>query len=610
MKLYFPLSALFFFITTIYLPAQNLVGDWIYHPNYTLNRNAENYPGNKIDPPKSKFEIIKTLGEPIYLYEQLPTQRLNNFLDNQKIPRNSFSVEFWLLNHVNLPVGTMMCLRNPKSKNEIPWLLGYYGDELVFQVTTEKSTRQVIREKVKRGWKKYWGHVVATFDESKMVLYLNGELLKEVKLAGQLNINELSQIELAGYFSNEPYMKISNLLKSSRLYEGVLSEVQIKDRFKTLSQLVEKGALFPDTLHFNAGPYLHYATKNSMNVLWETNYPTTAVIEYGPTLPMEQKIELNSSSYIQEVTIDGLEPSTIYYYQVTVKARGGEKMKSGVLTFGTAGDDAHPFSFCIIGDTESRPHVNHRLGEMIWEERPNFLLHLGDITDGGKEPHKFEWNYEYFTGILPVSSRIPVFPVPGNGEGDLYWYERYHRLPAPEAYYSFTYGNAEFFMLNSNASSELQKGGIQYNWLQQKLSESTAKWKFVAHHHCPISSDENDFGNTWNGEKSTKGDPKFNDLITLYEQAGVDVVFFGHVHAYERTYPMKGEMVDEKDGVVYLKSGGGGGNLEDFAPTHNLFSNKIQRGHHYCKVDVANNLFVLKMYDIEGKLKDIFELRK
>ena len=57
-------------------------------------------------------------------------------------------------------------------------------------------------------------------------------------------------------------------------------------------------------------------------------------------------------------------------------------------------------------------------------------------------------------------------------------------------------------------------------------------------------------------------------------------------------------------------SGGAGGHLEDFAPTHNTFSSKIQRGNHYCKVDVFNNTFLLKMYDIEGRLKDFFELKK
>lgn len=590
------------------LNAQQMMGDWFFHPNYTLYRNAANYPGNKIAPPQSKFELFKTIGAPIHFYEQVPTQRLTNFLPNDQIPTEAFTFEMWLLNHVNLPIGAMACLREPSNK-EYPWLVGYYGDEVVFHLETTKG-RQVIQSKVKEGWKKYWGHLVATYDGAEMKLYLNGELLGQSAISGGLGINPTTQIEMAGYFSKEPYMEISNLVKTARLHKGALSVQQINDRFNALQAQVEQGAFFGDTLHFNAGPYLHFATQNSINILWETNQLATATVAYGTTLPLTHQKTITKETYIQEITLDSLEMAKPYYYEVTVTSVEGSKMKSGVLTFGTAPAQDAPFVFCILGDTESRPHINHRLGEMIWEERPNFIMHLGDITDGGREPHKFEWNYEYFTGIVPVASRIPIFPVPGNGEGDLYWYNRYHRLPAPEAYYSFEYGNAEFFMLNSNAKEELVEGGVQYEWLKEQLENSTATWKFVSHHHCPLSSDENDFGNTWEGKTSSQGDPRFDDLKTLYEAKGVDVVFYGHVHAYERSYPIKAGAIDNENGVVYLKSGGAGGHLEDFAPTHTWFSNKLQRGNHYCRVDVYANRFELKMYDLEGRLKDVFVIEK
>lgn len=590
--------------------AQQVVGDWTFHPNYTLHRNAKNYPGNRIDMPQSRFEIFKTLGEPLYFYNQRPTKRLTNFIDNTALPKTGFTVELWLLNHVNLPVGTLICVRDPEQPSKTPWLLGYFDNEAVFHVETDENHQQSIQKPVTTGWKKYWRHLVASFDGTEMALYLNGEEIARSKLNGQLDISSKTQIEIAGYFANEPYMDISNLLKSCRLHDGVLSSQQIAERFESLTEQVEQGAFFPDTLHFNAGPYLHYATQNSMNILWETNYPTTATIEYGTTLPMDKSITIPEAKYIHEITLTNLEPATTYYYRVNSTSDDEAKMTSNILTFGTAGLPTDLISFCVIGDTESRPHINNRLGEMIWEERPNFIMHLGDITDGGKKPHKFEWNYEYFTGILPVASRIPIFPVAGNGEGDLYWYKKYHRLPDPEGYYSFTYGNAEFFMLNSNANEELVKGGVQHDWLKEALAKSKARWKFVAHHHCPISSDENDFGDTWKGVASTHGDPKFDDLKSLYESAGVDVVFFGHVHAYERTYPLTKNVIDADRGVYYIKSGGGGGHLEDFVPTHNAFSNKIQRGNHFLKIDIFNETFSLKMYDIEGRLKDVFELKK
>ncbi|MCE7996076.1 MAG: hypothetical protein HEP71_29120 [Roseivirga sp.] len=587
-----------------------LIGDWTFHPNYTLARNAQNYPGQKIEPPKSRFQRFKTLGEPILFYEQSPTDRLTDFVEADKLPKLAFSTELWLLNHVNLPVGTLITARGKSVEDEPSWLLGYYDKEVVFYINTAQG-RESLVVPLERGWKKYWGHVVGTYDGERMKLYLNGELLAESDVVGgTLKVPDQQQLEVAGYFENEPYMELSNLLKASCLHSKALNLDEIQTRYHTLQGLVEEGKLFDDTFHFNAGPYLHLATQNSINILWETDRMANATVTYGTTIPLDKKKEIGSTAYIQEVTLEGLEPETPYYYQITAKAQDGTEMKSGILTFGTAVENESAFSFNIIGDTESRPYVNHRLGELIWEERPHFIMHLGDVTDGGKKPHKFEWNYEYFTGITPVASRIPVFPVAGNGESDLYWYKRYHKLPDTEAYYSFTFGNAEFFMLNSNANAELKKGGAQYEWLKKKLAASPAKWKFVAHHHCPVSSDENDYGNTWAGKTSGKGDQKFTDLIPLYESAGVDVVFFGHVHAYERSWPLTDGKVDKENGVVYIQSGGAGGHLEDFTPTHNAFSNRVQRGNHYCRVDLFDDTFSFKMYDIEGRLKDFMEIKK
>lgn len=426
---------------------RRLIGDWTFHPNYTLARNAANYPGEKIEPPKSRFQRFKTQGVPIVFYEQKPTERITNFLAPEAIPGGPFSIELWLLNHVNLPVGTMMAFRGKTEPEEAAWLLGIYGDEVLFHLKSEGHEPVTLTKKIDTGWKKYWGHLVGTYDGVRMQLYLNGQLIAQsASVGGQLVIPALPQLEAAGYFGTERHMQLSNLLKASRLYNYALDHNEIQTRFEALQQRVEGGQLFPEVFHFNAGPYLQYATTSSINLLWETDRLASAEIAYGTELPLTQKIKIEQPAYIQEITLDGLSPQTPYYYEITAIAPDGKRMYSGVLTFATAVEENAAFSFCIIGDTESRPHINHRLGELMWEERPNFIMHLGDVTDGGQENHKFEWNYEYFTGITPVASRIPFFPVPGNGESDLYWYNRYHRLPDPEAYYSFRYGNAAFFM--------------------------------------------------------------------------------------------------------------------------------------------------------------------
>ncbi|NRB53615.1 MAG: metallophosphoesterase [Saprospiraceae bacterium] len=584
------------------------IADWTFHPNYTLARKAANYPGNKLDPPKGRFERFKRLGGPVLYQGQTPTQRISDLLQDTELPKSAFTLEMYVLNHVNQPVGTLVSAGGDKGPS---WYLGYYDKELSFFLKNAEGQELLVSSEVKRGWKNYWLHVVAVFTGEELQLYVNGDLKGKISSASdQVQYEAEAAVELYGYFANEPFMEVPNLIKKINLYSEAWNNTEIADGFEDMQAQVTKGLLFGDLFHFTAGPYLNFARQDRINIVWETDRPTTAVIRYGTTLPLDRETSIDTFAYIHEITLKDLQVATPYYYEIEAIDENSERMKSSTLTFSTAVREDGAFSFCILGDTESRPHINQQLGKMVWEERPNFIMHLGDVTDGGKASHKFQWTQEYFTGITPVASRIPFFPVPGNGESDLYWYNRYHALPEPESYYGFTFGNAEFFMLNSNEKEELQVGGKQYEWLKDRISSSKAKWKFVAHHHCPISSDENDFGNTWAGKISERGDPRFDDLKKLYEDSGVDVVFYGHVHAYERSWPLKGGQLDEENGVIYLKSGGAGGNLEDFTPTRSYFTNKVQYGHHYCLVNIYQGKFSFKMFDLEGRLKDFFEIEK
>ncbi len=111
-------------------------------------------------------------------------------------------------------------------------------------------------------------------------------------------------------------------------------------------------------------------------------------------------------AFIQETKIEGLQPDTQYFYNVKVKSFDGQEMQSGVATFKTAVRDDQDFMFAAFGDTETRPHINDAVAKRVWGERPNFAIHLGDLTDGGMEDQKWQWNFEYFAGMTQLHSRI------------------------------------------------------------------------------------------------------------------------------------------------------------------------------------------------------------
>lgn len=594
--------------------SDGLVGDWVFWPNYMLSGSGANYPGPKIDKPTGPALVAETVPLPLTFRSQEPTDRVRNLIPPDKLPKGPFTVELWISNHVtNKDIGSLVTVKGRNVDDAPAWILSSWRYKARFELRTKDQKELLAIDvplKHDGGFKRYWWHLVGVFDGQKTRLYVNGSPTDGPTASGEVLTLSSPEFEIASYLKNEPYMEMSNLVKSVRVYDRAVTEKEVTDRFQSLCQMVEDGKLFADLFHFNEGPYLHFSQPTSMNLTWETDRPSIGVIEYGQGKELDHKLEFSEPRTLHEATIPGLEPETQYFYRVRAISGSGETIDSGRLTFKTAVKVSSPYAFAIIGDTESRPHINNRLCQLIWNERPDFLLNCGDLTDAGKKSNKFQWNMEYFVGMTALTSRIPLLPVAGNGEDDYYWYTRYHKLPDPELYYSYKFGNAEFFILNSNErETEFGPGGKQYEWLDKALQASTATWKFAAHHHPTYTSDEDDYGNRWQG-KSNLGDLNVRQLAELYEKHKVDIVFFGHLHSYERTWPIQRNLTDVKHGVIYVQSGGGGGNTEGFGPTRTWFSNRTHSGTHYCMVTINGPELAFKMYDTESRMLDHFQLDK
>ena len=368
---------------------------------------------------------------------------------------------------------------------------------------------------------------------------------------------------------------------------------------------------------FKVKPYLQYSTKTSMRILFETEQPTVAVVRYGNALPNAKAPNLSSSvaedepKTMHEIELVGLEVETNYFWKVDISDENGNTNSSKVSTFKTNVNDSTAFSFALVGDSQRNQRkvrdtiVWSRISEKVWNSRPNFVVHVGDLVDDGLRIT--DWTEQFLPEGHQLMRRIPMYTALGNHENDSEYYYQYMANPEPEYYYSFTYGNAEFFVIDTNR--DVTENSEQYNWLEQALAKSTATWKITMHHHPPYSSEENDNGDTYKG-LSTYGVVAIRDLVPLYERYGVDFCLYGHVHMYERTWPIKNNMVDQENGVVYINSGGAGGPIEGFAPTRNWFSLEQRPVHHYCTFTIFNKTVVFKAIDIEGRLFDTFQMTK
>jgi 3',5'-cyclic AMP phosphodiesterase CpdA len=111
-------------------------------------------------------------------------------------------------------------------------------------------------------------------------------------------------------------------------------------------------------------------------------------------------------------------------------------------------------------------------------------------------------------------------------------------------YYTHGMDDVDFFVLDSTYMTP-----EQIDWLKDELEKSDATWKIPYMHHPMYSS----------GEKHGSE----RDLQTLVEplflKYGVDVVFAGHEHFYERLKPQKGIQYITQGGAAKLRKG----NLRD-----------------------------------------------
>jgi predicted phosphodiesterase len=492
------------------------------------------------------------------------------------------------------------------------WVLGYDNSVFTLVLSTTGADDGDGRQTVLRGTTRWEPgrlyHVAAVFDGKSAALYVNGqEEAFTAEQYGELLYPADAPFVVGGFRdSNEDY-RLTGRIRDLRIYDLAAKPEWILQDFQhgmQLARLEARPAVASNG--FAVDPYLQFATRDSITVMWRTAAKGTSVVHYGGTLECDQQVAADGNTEIHEVRIEKLEPETQYFYSVESTLEDGTVVESPVSTFSTAVNPETPFAFAVFGDTQKNPKVSGQLAEMAWAQRPSFLVHVGDLVDKGTiDTH---WTEHFFPGMKPIAQRIPFYPVLGNHEENARNYFDYMALPNPEYHYEFTYGNTQFFMIDSNRN--IAPGSEQYNWLKDQLSKSTAVWKIACHHHPPYSSDEDDYGNLWKTRTSSRGDMKARQLSALYDEFQVDIVWSGHIHSYERTWPVRENRAVEQQGTVYMITGGAGGNLETAGPFRPFFQNNVKRGHHYCMVMVNGRTMEIKAFDLEGRLFDTVTLKK
>ncbi|MGH9785044.1 MAG: metallophosphoesterase [Terriglobia bacterium] len=313
------------------------------------------------------------------------------------------------------------------------------------------------------------------------------------------------------------------------------------------------------------------------------------------------------------VEVTGLSPDTNYPWRVLLDGK--------VVGEGTARTNpvrATKLAFFVMGDygTGSPPQyriaaaMERELAKRIRSDNPiRFILTNGDniypsrslgviLSRDGRRDR--DWGPKFFEPYARSLKRIPFYPSPGNhdvpgmrGEGrngpGPYLDNFFFPSAEPSPYYTYSYGGlADFFALDTTpiqdperhldgvspgSENSLGAGGRQFEWLKKALSASRAPWKIAYFHHAPFNA----------GPGHEPSLHALRDVVRLFDEAGVRVVFSGHEHNFQFS-----RQNDLTGGALYVVSGAGGqlrrGNVRDNMDRANIAGWAPQ--HHFLLVEL------------------------
>jgi Purple acid Phosphatase, N-terminal domain/Calcineurin-like phosphoesterase/Family of unknown function (DUF5719) len=315
---------------------------------------------------------------------------------------------------------------------------------------------------------------------------------------------------------------------------------------------------------------------------------------------------------VSDVELTGLSPDTRYYYICGSTGYGWSPERS----FSTPPGSGKELVFCAMGDSrEALGPTGDNSNFQIWgqitgaiaAENPRFCLFTGDaVTTLDSES---TWN-SWYQGLATLSGKSPVMFTHGNHEGYRDAFFKRLALPGNERWYSFDVAGMHFVCLDTGLSDdEPALIASQSAWLESDLSDAQERgcdWITVFFHRSPYA--EGGHGNMQD---------VIDGWVPIFDRHDVDIVFAGHNHFYQRTYPLRAGAVTDgtqstyrhPGGTIYVTTGGSG------APIHSPEEGpRIAAGYedfHYCVVRVQpEGKMHLEVKGLDGTLVDQFTIDK
>jgi hypothetical protein len=240
--------------------------------------------------------------------------------------------------------------------------------------------------------------------------------------------------------------------------------------------------------------------------------------------------------------------------------------------------------FLVIGDSGTGGGAQYALAEHMVRAHErfkfDFAIMLGDNLYGNENPSdyidKFEKPYRRL-----LDAGVKFYASLGNHDEPAQRFYKPFNMGG-ERYYTFEKGDVAFFVMDTTYMPP-----AQVQWLQKELETKTNKWKIAYGHHPLYSS-----GARHGSEMDLRA------LVEpLFLKYGVDVVFAGHEHFYERLQPQQGIYYFVQGAAAKLRRG----NIRDNSP---MTAKGFDTDHSFTLVEIEGDRMFFETIARRGQVVD------
>lgn len=438
--------------------------------------------------------------------------------------------------------------------------------------------------------------------EDGVVAYLNGREIVRRGFSGPTN-SPVPYTALAEVHPRGPTEEVDISFARSVLVPGTnVLALQVHSASQAFDYSI---SISPELFaNFSRGPLLQNASSNRIEIIWKTPVPTFGRVDFGIGNLSSSAMDLALSTN-HVVVLTNLLPGTLYSYKASAW-KDDVLASAPASTFRTLQLEG-PISFGVIGDTGFGGVPQYLIADVLRSTAPDMVIQVGDVVYPAFSSDLAD--LRCFSVYREQMFNTTFFYAIGNHDSydnQFDFFDAFHlptnSVTGGEDFYSFDHGDAHFVILDSDLETghDYRPGSPQYNWLEQDLRATKRPWKFLFFHHT-IRTSSIHGADDYNRNGILDSVELQASIGALAEKYGVQIIFNGHDHGYEKFNLI--------NGVGTFVSGGGGAVLYPLRQLQPESAHYLSM-YECLKVVVSKDELAVHAYDASGYLFDSMYWRR